>query len=265
MKQLTLRDRIRIGYLIAAFFLCFVFAYFDRQILTVLVQPIKTSLHFSDTQIGMLQGFAFALFYSVGGLPVAWLIDRGNRVRIVAGCVLVWSLATGASGLASGFAQLLLARAGTATAESGLVPAGLSIFADAMSPRSVPRASATMMLAPYIGAGGALMIGSASLAYFDSFQGQLFGISLLPWQWVYVSAGVPGLLLVVLLLLLREPERREILGNGRTSSGLSPTSREVLRFLFRDSRFFAPYMGGMCIILMMFYSQLAWFLPLLSR
>ena len=84
-------QRIRAVYIVALFFVCYVFAYIDRQILTVLVQPVKLSLGLSDTKIGVLQGFAFALFYSVGGLPVAWLVDRTDRMRVVAGCVFVWT------------------------------------------------------------------------------------------------------------------------------------------------------------------------------
>src|SRR6516162_1040394 len=102
--------------------LCFTFSYLDRNVLPILTQPIKHSLALSDTQIGVLGGFAFSIFFFLGGLPLAWLIDRTNRIRLTAACVFVWSAATIMSGLSTGFAQLLVSRAFTAIAEAALIP-----------------------------------------------------------------------------------------------------------------------------------------------
>jgi hypothetical protein len=125
---------------------CFGFSYLDRNVLTILTQPIKHSLALSDTQIGVLGGFAFSIFIFLGGLPLAWLIDRTNRIRLTAACVFVWSAATIMSGLSTGFAQLLVSRAFTAIAEAALIPAGLSIFADMLPVRRLPLASSVLMI-----------------------------------------------------------------------------------------------------------------------
>ncbi len=94
--------------------LCSTFSYMDRQAISLVVQPLKAALNLSDTQIGLLQGFAFALCYAVMGIPVARAIDRGHRVRIAAACVGAWSVATSACGLAAGYWGFLTARAATA-------------------------------------------------------------------------------------------------------------------------------------------------------
>jgi MFS family permease len=118
--------------------LCFGFSYLDRNVIPILTQPIKHSLLLSDTQIGVLGGFAFSVFFFLGGLPLAWLIDRTNRIRLAAACVFIWSAATVMSGLSTDFTQLLVSRAFTAIAEAALVPAGLSIFADMLPVRRLP-------------------------------------------------------------------------------------------------------------------------------
>ena len=174
--------------------------------------------------------------------------------------------ATVLSGFSTTFTQLLITRGGTAAAESGLVPAGFSIFADTLTPRKVPRASAILMLAPFIGGGTALLAGGAALAHFSvaGAHSWLFQ-KLLPWQMVYVVIGLPGIVLVALLLMVREPVRRELGTMRDVGAEPAPTPRQVCKFLFSDSQFFAPYIAGMCIVLLLFYSQLAWFPAFLSR
>ena len=82
---------------------CFGFSYLDRNVLTILTEPIRYSLSLTDTQLGVLGGFAFSVFFFLGGLPLAWLIDRTNRIRLTAGCIFIWSVATVMSGLSTGF------------------------------------------------------------------------------------------------------------------------------------------------------------------
>src|SRR6201985_3052935 len=143
-------------YVVVLFFVCFAFSYLDRQIVSILVQPIKLTLGITDTQIGLLQGFSFTMCYATAGVFVARLVDRANRVRLIAVCVAIWAISTALCGFATSFAELLAARAGTAIAEAALSPAALSIFSDIFPPRKVTRASSVFMLGPYIGGGLAL-------------------------------------------------------------------------------------------------------------
>jgi MFS family permease len=147
-------EKIGIGravWVVVLMSVCYGFSYLDRNVLTILTQPIKHSLSLSDTELGVLGGFAFSLFFFLGGLPISWLIDRTNRIRLVAACVFVWSAATVTSGLSTAFPQLLVSRAFTAAAEAALVPAGLSIFADMLPVRRIPVASSVMMVGAFIG------------------------------------------------------------------------------------------------------------------
>ena len=104
--------------------------YVDRQILSILLEPIRRELHLTDSQLGLLSGLGFALFYAVAGLPIARLADTVSRKRIIAGSLALWSAATAVCGLTSNFAQLLVARATVAIGESGAAPASHSMIAD---------------------------------------------------------------------------------------------------------------------------------------
>ena len=105
-------------YVVSVLMLTFAVAYIDRQILSLLVEPLKRDLGVSDTQIGLLAGLAFAAFYTVLGVPIARLSDRGNRVRIISAGVAVWSLMTAICGLASSYSTLFLARIGVGAGEA---------------------------------------------------------------------------------------------------------------------------------------------------
>jgi MFS family permease len=246
---------------------CFGFSYLDRNVLTILTQPIKHSLALSDTQIGVLGGFAFSIFFFLGGLPLAWLIDRTNRIRLTAACVFVWSAATIMSGLSTGFAQLLVSRAFTAIAEAALIPAGLSIFADMLPVRRLPLASSVLMIGGFVGGGAALYLGGTFLAHFSAPDAsQWFLPQLLPWQRVYLMVGLAGIVPVTLLLLTtREPARREIVDVNKQVNEKAPPIREVFSYLFVESGFYAPFILGVCAIFLVFYAINAWFPAFLIR
>ncbi|MFM0046416.1 MFS transporter [Paraburkholderia sediminicola] len=253
--------------------LCYMFSYVDRLSLSVLVEPMKQTMHLSDTQIGLLQGFAFALCYAVAGLPLAWLVDRSSRVKVTAACVLVWGCATALCGAASSFGQLLVARAGTAVAEAGLPPAAVSLFGDFFPPRMLPRVSAIFVLAPYLGGGLALVITGSVLGFFSSSP-WLSTVGLLPWQAVFVAIGAPGLLLsIMVLLVLKEPARREptlFQSDGGTPDSAPdytelPTMGETIRFLLTKSAFFPLYFTAFVFVVGMFYACATWFPTSLVR
>ena len=246
---------------------CFGFSYLDRNVLTILTQPIKHSLSLSDTQLGVLGGFAFSVFFFLGGLPLAWLIDRTNRIRLTAACIFIWSVATVMSGLSTGFTQLLVSRAFTAAAEAALIPAGLSIFADMLPVRRIPLASSVLMIGGFVGGGAALYLGGTFLAYFSSPEApHWFLPQLLPWQHVYLVIGLAGIVPVALLLLTtKEPARREILDVDKEVNENAPPIREVFSYLFVESAFYAPFILGVCAIFVVFYSVNAWFPAFLIR
>ncbi|WP_250517642.1 MFS transporter [Caballeronia sp. INDeC2] len=253
-------------YIVLLFFVCFAFSYLDRQIVSILVQPIKLTLGITDTQIGLLQGFSFTMCYATAGVFVARLVDRANRVRLIAACVAIWAVSTAVCGFATSFTELLLARAGTAIAEAALSPAALSIFSDIFPPRKVTRASSVFMLGPYIGGGLALFGGGMLLsATGGGMSARLAAHGFAPWQAVFVLVGLPGLVLAALVAFtVREPARHEADERMHAGDAL-PSLREVLVELFVRNRFCAPYFAAYVALITLFYSHAAWFPTLLMR
>ncbi|KDP87828.1 MFS transporter [Cupriavidus sp. SK-3] len=253
------------AYVVFLFFTCFAFSYIDRQIVSILVQPLKASLLLSDTQIGLLQGATFTLCYATAGVFVARLVDRSNRVRLSAACVAIWAISTAMCATASSFGELLVWRAGTAIAEAALSPAALSIFSDLFPPRKVTRASSVFMLGPYVGGGVALLGGGALLGWAGQpgTSAWLAQQGLQPWQMVFFVVGLPGLALSALLLVsIREPARR---GVSASHAEAAPPIGEVLRELFVRNRFCLPYFFGYVALILLFYSHAAWYPTLLIR
>ncbi len=185
------RRNVTLGLLTAAYF----FSYMDRQILAILQEDIKAELLLSDTQLGLLAGFAFAIFYATLGLPVARWADKGNRVNIIGIALALWSAMTAVCGLAQNFAQLLLARIGVGIGEAGSSPPSHSIIADLYPPEKRAGAMGIYSLGVVLGVAGGSMIGG-TLAHF-------FG-----WRVAMFAVGIPGIILaVVIKLFVVEPRR----------------------------------------------------------
>lgn len=175
--------------------LAYFFSYMDRQILAILQEDIIHDLHLSDAQMGILGGMAFAIFYAGLGLPVAWLADRSNRVRIIAAALAIWSVFTAAGGLAVNFWQLLLARIGVGVGEAGSSPPSHSIIADLYPPDKRASALSIYSLGVGLGASFGTIIGG-TVATFWGWRAAMFVI------------GLPGVLLAILIwALVPEPKR----------------------------------------------------------
>ena len=256
------------AYSAALFLICFAFSYLDRQIVSILVQPLKATLGITDSQIGMLQGFSFTLCYATAGIIVARMVDRSNRVRIIAVCVAIWACSTALCATAGSFTELLVWRAGTAIAEAALSPAVLSLFADMYAPRRLSRATGIFMLGPYIGSGVALTGGGALLGWLSQPGNEfLASTSMHAWQMVFLIVGLPGFLLAAIVFLtVSEPARRDHASAGKdTEREVAPPFSEVLRELFVRNRFCLPYFFGYASLIMLFYSFTAWFPTVLIR
>lgn len=254
-------------YIVLLFFICFAFSYLDRQIVSILVQPIKQSFALSDTQIGLLQGLSFTMCYATAGVFVARLVDRTDRTKLIAACIAIWAISTTACGFASNFSELLIARAGTAIAEAALSPAALSIFSDIFPPRRVARASSVFMLGPYVGGGIALFGGGMLLsAGHGDRSAWLAAHGIEPWQAVFIAVGLPGLVLAALVAFsVREPVRLETPAHATQAKDVMPSLRDVMVELFVRNRFCLPYFAAYVALITLFYSHAAWFPTLLMR
>jgi MFS family permease len=242
------------------FTLCFILAQADKQVMGLLAVPVQTSFALTDTELGLLQGGAFALAFAIGGLPIAALSDRGHRVRIAAACVALWSLATILCGLATSFAMLVLFRAATAVAEAGLPPAALSIFAQSGDRRATARLTTQFMLAPFIGGGLVLLLGGMLIQAAAESSLPIVARAE-PWRLVFLAVGLPGLALALLLVCFAEEPRR-----ARTSSaGHRQDYRPVLRMIFVESRFLRLYYPGLTGFYLMVAALGGWYPAFLVR
>lgn len=244
---------------VAALMAAYTSSFIDRQILTLLVQPIRADLTITDTQFSLLAGIAFSLFYTVMGVPLARLADRGSRRWIIFWGIVVWSVMTVACGLANSFWALFAARIGVGIGEAALSPAAYSMISDYFPPRQRARALAVYSMAPYLGAGLALMIGGAvidAIAQAGAMQLPFVG-ELAPWQQTFVLVGAPGLLIAALFIIVREPPR-----HGVTRSG---AQAGVLKYMWSRKSTFYVLIMAFSIFGMAAISYLAWAPAVLIR
>lgn len=246
------------------FLLCYIIAQADKQVFGLTVAAIQRDIGITDTQIGLLQGAVFAIFFSLGGLPMGWLVDRWNRVHIAAVCVTMWSLATIACGLAQDFETLVILRAITAFFEAGLAPAAFSLFSDRVGAGETARASATYMLAPFIGAGVAMIGGAGVGEYLPAWPLMAqFGWND-TWRLIFLIIGVPGVLLGLALPLLLSDRRRQTRSQQAEMSSLAAWG-PVFAALFAKAGFLRSYQFGMAMFVAFLSTYIAWFPAYLIR
>ena len=254
-------------YVVALLLLGYTLSYIDRQLLSLLVEPIKRDLQISDSQIGLLHGFAFSIFYIIAGLPLARWVDTGNRRNITAICIGVWSLMTAGCGLAQNYISLLLMRIGVAIGEAGLPPAAFSLFSDLFDKEKVARATTLFMAGPYIGSGLALLLGGLVFKYFEGVGGLSAPVvgDLAPWQATFVAIGLPGVFLaLVVLLTIREPARREYNETDSRYASSVPI-RAVIDYLLQRREFFIGHIVGSSLVALVIYSHIVWVPAFLIR
>lgn len=197
-------------YMVALLLLAYMLSFIDRQIIALLVDPIRRDLAITDFQFSLLHGLAFSIFFALMGMPIAALADRYARKWIIAIGVLLWSAMTALSGLADSFTELFLARIGVGIGEAALAPAAYSLVADAFERRTVPKAMAVFSVGSTLGSGLAFVVGGAVIAVTAGHQVPVWlaQTGLKPWQLAFFIAGVPGIALALLIALLREPARQ---------------------------------------------------------
>lgn len=194
---------------VAILVLTAVLSYTDRQVLSLLVDPIRHDLGIGETEMGLLLGTAFALVYGVAGLPLGWLADRSSRRNLIVAGVVVWSLGTIACGLAASFTQLFCSRLVVGLGEAALAPAAISLISDCFPAARRGTAVGLFLSGIAIGSGAAILIGGAVLQAVGA--GVTVGTPLehLPaWRSVLLLIGLPGLVWALVVLCIREPRRQ---------------------------------------------------------
>lgn len=231
-------------YVVGVLTLAYVFSFLDRQILSLLVEPMKADLDLNDTQISLLQGLAFAVCNALAGLPLGRLVDTQRRTTLVAAGIAFWSVATAACGLVRGYGALLMLRMGVGAGEAILTPAANSLIGDHFPPHKVGFPLAVYSIGIFIGGGLALVIGATVIAgamTAGPLHVQFVG-EIRPWQTVFLIVGLPGLLVALLALSLREPARKGALHRSVAADGTekpeAPPLRDVFAFLNQNRRAF---------------------------
>jgi MFS family permease len=203
------RDARYAWYVVGVLMVCYTVSFVDRQILSLLVTPIKEDLGLSDTQIGLLQGLAFAIFYTALGLPAGWLADRYSRRTIVAVGVLLWSFMTAACSATRSFWSLFTARIGVGVGEATLGPCAFSLISDYFPRERLGTALSVYSMGIFIGSGLAFVVGGVvvvAVSGMPPVELPLIG-TVAAWRLTFLIVGLPGLLVALLMYTVREPMR----------------------------------------------------------
>ena len=207
--------------------LCYTLSYLDRQILSLLVGPIKADLKISDTLVGLLQGFPFALFYAVMGLPLGRLADSTNRRNLISICIAFWSIFTSMCAAARSYATLSFARMGVGIGEAGLNPAAFSMLSDYFPKERLGAALSVFYIGQMLGSSLALIVGGAVVQSVTRKPEAIVPIlgAMASWRLTFLILGLPGLLFALLVFTVREPIRkslaRSVTGGANLSLGES--------------------------------------------
>ncbi|MCI0361603.1 MAG: MFS transporter [Planctomycetaceae bacterium] len=241
-------------YVVALLTLAFVCSFIDRQILNLLVGPIQRDLGIGDKQMSLLMGASFAVFYTLFGIPLGRLADTSSRCWLVVLGIAFWSLMTAACGLARNFWQLALARIGVGIGEASLSPAAYSLIADYFPPERRSTALGVYGMGIYIGSGLALVLGGLVIRFAsaqESFVLPLVG-AVRSWQVVFFVVGLPGLLVALLLLTIREPLRQ-----GVTEKSAVPLG-EVWAYMCGNRGTFTCLYLGLALAALNGYAAASW-------
>ncbi len=246
-------------YVVGVLVLAYTFSFLDRQILSLLVEPIKRDLGVNDTAVSLLQGFAFALLLALGGIPVGRRVDSGRRVTLVACGIALWSLMTAGCGLARSYSALLLCRMGVGAGESTLTPSAYSLLSDYFPPRRLGLALGAYSIGVYIGSGLALLLGAVLIARVAQLQPVLPLLGPVhAWQLIFLAVGLPGLAVALWAASLREPPRSD-------GAVAQPPLAEVWRYFRSNARSLVCLNLCMAFAAMMNYAVNAWVPSFLIR
>lgn len=236
----------------------YMLSFVDRQVLNLLVDPIQSDLEISDTQVSLLQGFAFILTYILFSIPLGRLADTRSRTLIISAGVMFWSIATAACGLASSFKQLFATRAAVGMGEAALTPAAWSLIADYFPPERRSFAISVFLMGPYLGAGLSMILGGALMglmAESSTIALPLLGESK-PWQITFMVVGLPGVVVALLFLKIREPARIQ------SEQGLAVRERasyaDLRKVLRSEASIYAALLVGIPLLVIILYGLQAW-------
>ncbi len=250
-------------YAVGVLTVAYMFSFVDRQILNLLVGPIRRDLGISDTKMSLLMGFSFAVFYSFFGIPLGRLADSKSRRTIIAAGMVLWSLLTAGCGLAKNFWHFLLLRMGVGVGEAALSPSAYSLISDYFPAESRATAISVYSMAFYIGSGIAFLLGGLVVGFASAKSGWLVPVigTIRPWQLIFFIVGLPGVLLALLLYTVREPTRKGARVT-RTADGKAVVAqvplREVIAYMRENWKTFFCHHIGFALLAFSSFGSSAW-------
>ncbi len=242
-------------YVVGVLYLAYTLSFIDRQILALVIGPIRADFQITDFQVSLIQGLAFAIFYTIMGIPLGRIADSHNRKGLIMAGVSLWSLMTVLCGLASNYWQLFLARVGVGVGEAALSPAAYSIISDSF-PKEKRGLPINMYSAGILcGAGLAYIFGGIAVQFAMTGGAQdifLLG-ELAPWQIAFVLVGLPGLPIVLLMATVREPSRKELMSTTQDVS-----MRQTFRYIRKHWLAYGSQIIGTSFFVLTIYSIFSW-------
>lgn len=243
--------------------LVYILSYFDRYILSLVIEPLKESMDLNDFQVGLLLGPAFSMFHVIVSIPLGWYADKTSRKWIMIAGVVFWCTMTAAGGFVHTFLPLLILRLGLGLGEAVVNPCSISMISDYFDRAKRSRPISVYMAGTYLGAGLAFMIGGHLVAWLGNFDELVFfGIGPFEsWQAAFFLVGLPGFFFALLLLTVKEPERTEKLSDAL--GGDTPKVNAFSYILKRWKAFGVLFIGSGCNYAMSILTL--WNIPLFQR
>jgi MFS family permease len=253
-------------YVTGVLMLAYTFSFIDRQILNLMVGPIKADLGITDFQFALLTGGAFGIFYTIMGLPIGWMADRYPRKWIISVGIATWSLMTVACGFARTFGQMLIARVGVGVGEAALSPSAYSMLSDMFDKTRLPKAMSIYTLGIYMGAGSAMIIGGTVVGAIEHTPDIVLPLvgEMRSWHAVFIAVGLPGLLVALWMATLREPVRRFRADEAAAQERKGFSFTKVWGFLRLYPKMAISLFIGSAILSVLSYSD-AWYPELFIR
>ena len=236
-----------------------VLSFVDRMLLTLLVAPIRAELNISDSQISLLHGLAFALFYAIFGLPLGYLADRFSRPKLMSTGIGLWSFMAAICGLANSFTTLFIARIGVAIGEATLSPAAVSLLSQKFPKNLLARALGVFQSGIFIGSAMALLAGGGLLGLLEKHSNFIssLNLGLTPWRMVFILVGLPGIILAFVLLFIKDETRAQ---NKEYIS-----FAEIFKYIATKPLLYVGHIIVFTAITILAYGTISWMPSLLVR
>jgi MFS family permease len=245
-------------YVVFILMLANISSFIDRQILALLVAPIKRDMHLSDTQISLLMGLSFALFYTFFGLFIGRLADKYNRRNIVIVGITIWSVMTALCAGVRSYSQFFLARMGVGVGEATLAPSAYSIIADYFPRNKLARALSTYSMGIFLGSGLAILIGAGLVSTLPTSGTTPIPIlgDIFHWQKLFIYIAIPGIIIALLLFTIKEPSRKDLIKIKNIDN--EPSLKEALAIIWEQRKTYLYVSFAASFTAFVSYGSTAW-------